>query len=287
MANIEFFGLPLNIGAPNYGTLMGPDALRAGHIGQVLADLGHNFIDHGNLPPQDTAARWIDQIWHLESKMSHASVPIFAGGDHLLAAGTLPLMAKQARAMGRPLFVLWLDAHPDFHNPNTSTSGNQHGMPMAYACGEPGFDGHFPPLPVAIPQDQVMMLGLRSVDPQERQRLAQTGFDLCDMRRVDEEGLVRPLGAFLDRVAAAGGHLHLSLDLDFIDPAVAPGVGTPVPGGATLREAHLIMELVHERGLMTSLDLVELNPYLDHAGMSARLLVELTASLLGRRILEA
>ena len=301
MAHLSFLGVPLHQGADQYGTIMGPDALRAAGLMHNLSALGHSICDLGDIaqPPRPrldhprnhvvqklgAVQAWIEAIRGRVEAIAPQDVPIFAGGDHALSAGTISAMSQRAQAARRPLFVLWLDAHPDFHTLETTSTGNLHGTPMAYLTGEPGFEDGFPPMDHPVPCDHVMMVGLRSVDPAERARLAARRLNLCDMRRMDEEGIVRPLRDFLDRVSAANGMLHVSLDLDFLDPDIAPGVGTPVPGGATLREAHLIMELVHESALLSSLDLVELNPFHDHAGQSARVLVDLTASLLGRRIL--
>lgn len=301
MAQLAFLGVPLHEGADQYGTIMGPDALRAAGLMDHLSALGHSISDLGDLtqPVADdqtfsrnlavqnlgSVRRWIETIRSRVEAIAPLDVPIFAGGDHALSAGTVSAMAKRAAEQGRPLYVLWLDAHPDFHTLETTSTGNLHGTPMAYLTGEPGFEEGFPALEHPVSCEHVMMVGLRSVDAAERARLASRRFNLCDMRRMDEEGTVRPLLDFLSQVSEADGMLHVSLDLDFLDPDIAPGVGTPVPGGATLREAHLIMELVHESGLLSSLDLVELNPFHDHAGRSARLLVDLTASLFGRRIL--
>ena len=207
------------------------------------------------------------------------------GGDHALSMGTVAGMAAHAKQIGRPLFVLWLDAHSDFHTPNSTGSGNLHGTPVAYFTGQSGFDA-FPPLPDVVPTDRVGMIGLRSVDPAERAELEQERAMLADMRSIDENGIKAPLMAFLDRVRAENGILHVSLDVDFLDPAIAPAVGTTVPGGATEREAHLAMELLHESGLVCSLDLVELNPFLDERGRTAKLMVDLAASLMGRRIFD-
>ena len=183
-------------------------------------------------------------------------------------------------------FVLWLDAHPDFHTLDTTASGNLHGVPLAYACGRPGFAGAFPPLAAAVDPTRVCVLGLRSVDPAERAALRDAGVTVHDMRAVDEHGVAPLLRAFLAPIAAAGGMLHVSLDVDFLDPMIAPAVGTTVPGGATFREAHLVMEMLHDSGLVTSLDVVELNPFLDERGRTATLMVDLVASLMGRSIMD-
>jgi arginase len=180
--------------------------------------------------------------------------------------------------------VLWLDAHPDFHTLDTTVSGNLHGVPLAYASGRPGFNGYFPDLPVAVDPARICVMGLRSVDPAERRALNEAGVTVHDMRTIDEHGVAPLLRAFLALVEKANGLLHVSLDVDFLDPA--PAVGTTVPGGATFREAHLVMEMLSDSGLVSSLDLVELNPFLDERGRTATLMVDLTASLMGRRIMD-
>jgi arginase len=212
-------------------------------------------------------------------------MPIFMGGDHALSMGTVSGMAEHAQKLGRPLFVLWLDAHSDFHTPQSTDSGNLHGTPVAYFTGQAGFEA-FPAITAPVPTDRVGMIGLRSVDPAERAQLEKDHVMLADMRSIDEHGIKAPLMAFLERVRAANGMLHVSLDVDFLDPSIAPAVGTTVPGGATEREAHLVMELMHESGLVCSLDLVELNPFLDERGRTAKLMVDLAASLMGRRIFD-
>jgi len=211
--------------------------------------------------------------------------PIIMGGDHSLALGSVAGAAAHAAAKGKPLFLLWLDAHSDFHTPMTTTSGNLHGTPVAYFTGRDGFDA-FGPFPATIPPENICLFGIRSVDPAEHAALLQHDLEINDMRVLDEHGIVKPLRDFLDKVVAAGGMLHVSLDVDFLDPSIAPAVGTTVPGGTTIREAHLVMELLHESGLVTSLDLVELNPFLDERGRTARLMVDLVASLMGRKVFD-
>jgi arginase len=212
--------------------------------------------------------------------------PIFIGGDHSMAAGTLTGVAQAAAAVGRPQFVLWLDAHPDMNTLTSTVSGHLHGTPMAYALGMTSFEGIFPPVPAPLDPANICMMGLRSVDEAEHQFIRDLGIDVYDMRRIDELGVAKPMEAFLQRVTAANGLLHVSFDVDFLDPEIAPAVGTTVPGGATFREAHLIMELIHDSGLASSLDLTELNPFLDIRGKTATLMCDLTASLLGRNVLD-
>ena len=193
--------------------------------------------------------------------------------------------AAFANRQGRPLFLLWLDAHSDFHTPLTTTSGNLHGTPVSYIAGRDGFDA-FPPFPMQVPADHICLYGIRSVDPAEHAALLRHDIAINDMRVLDEQGVVAPLRAFLAQVRALGGMLHVSLDVDFLDPSIAPAVGTTVPGGTTFREAHLVMELLHESALVTSLDLVELNPFLDERGRTAKLMVDLVGSLMGRKVFD-
>lgn len=295
-------GAPCQVGTKRRGTVMGPDAFRTAGLADTLTHLGCTVDDIGNLTPGsqvfaahpnaaitdlDDVANWIDAISQATRQAARTSdMPIIMGGDHSIAAGSVPALARHAQDLGQPFFVLWLDAHPDLHRLHTTESGNLHGTPVAYMTGLDGFDGHFPPLPCAVKPDHICMLGLRSVDPAERALLGTMGIDTHDMRAIDEHGVKAPLTKFLDRVAQANGRLHVSFDVDFLDPEIACAVGTTVPGGATFREAHLIMELLHDSGLVTSLDLVELNPFLDIQGKTARLMVDLTASLMGRTVLD-
>jgi arginase len=229
---------------------------------------------------------WIESIGEAVYRASADGMPIVLGGDHSLAAGTLSGLSRRAAEAGREFFVLWLDAHPDFHTLDTTQSGNLHGVAMAYATGRPGFAGAFPPLAAPIRSENICMIGIRSVDPAERPALASSGIIVHDMRAIDEHGVAPLLDRFLQRVAAANGVLHVSFDVDFLDPDIAPGVGTTIPGGATFREAHLVMEMLHDSRLVTSLDLVELNPFLDERGRTALLIVDLVASLMGRSVLD-
>ncbi|MEL7211789.1 MAG: arginase [Pseudomonadota bacterium] len=295
-------GAPVQSGASQPGCLMGPDAYRTAGLADTLRDLGHEVTDLGNVtadvediqPPAGSSAHDLGATvgWSraLETAAyraaQHADLPIFLGGDHSLSIGTVPGIARHSAVIGRPQFVLWLDAHPDIHTVQSTTSGNLHGTPVAYFMGMDGFEGVYPPLKTPVPAGNICMMGIRSVDPAENAALAAHDITVHDMRAIDEHGIAGPLRAFLDRVNAAKGALHVSLDVDFLEPAIAPAVGTTVPGGATFREAHLVMEMLCDSGLVTSLDLVELNPFLDERGRTAHLMVDLTASLLGRKVLD-
>ncbi|MGD9866161.1 MAG: arginase [Pseudodonghicola sp.] len=292
-------GAPLDCGKRRPGCLMGPDALRTAGLGPALASLGHGVEDRGNLAPRphrpDDAADhlyrpnetigWTETLRAAAREAMADGLPIFLGGDHALSLGSVAGVAEHAARIGRPQFLLWLDAHSDIHTPQTTQSGHLHGTPIAYVTGREGFDG-FPTVTAPVAPENVCLIGLRSVDPAERRALQTSPIGRHDMRDIDENGIARGLAAFLDRVAAANGLLHVSLDVDFLDPSVAPAVGTTVPGGATVREAHLAMEMICDSGLLSSLDLVELNPFLDERGRTAHLMVDLCASALGRRVFD-
>ena len=294
---IDLIGLPIDDGASRRGCSLGPRALRIAGLRDALSGQGHRVRDRGDLTPHTVEAShpnpaihdlaacagWIAAAHALEVDDDAAAV--FLGGDHLMAACTLPLMAARARRAGRPLHVLWLDAHSDFHDLGSTRSGNLHGTPAAYATGQSGFDA-FPPPPATVAPQDLTMLGLRSVDPEERARLRATGIDVTDMRAMDERGAGPIAEAFASRALAAGAQVHVSFDVDFLDPSLAPAVGTTVPGGATFREAHLVMEILCEADVVTSLDLAELDPMLDERGRTAAVAVDLAASLFGKTVLD-
>lgn len=293
-------GAPVDSGKARRGCLMGPDAYRVAGITEAIRDLGYVVQDMGNLVPVAATAPaslpthvvrpgetigWTLSLMQAAESALAEGLPIFLGGDHSLSLGSVAGAARHAAAQDRPLFVLWLDAHSDFHTPQSTASGNLHGTPLAYVTGCGGFDG-FPEVTHPVPHENICLLGLRSVDEAERETIQGTRLRCVDMRRIDETGIARPLDDFLTDVARAGGMLHVSLDVDFLDPGFAPAVGTTVPGGATIREAHLVMEMISDSGLMTSLDLVELNPFLDDRGRTAQVMVDLAASALGRRVFD-
>lgn len=298
---VRLLGIPVEDGAGRMGCEMGPSAYRTAGIVEAIAELGHEVEDLGNVvrgplpivtPPHPHLRRlpeiaaWIGTVAEAAYQASDGALPVFLGGDHSLAAGTVPGIARRAAEEERPLFVLWLDAHTDFHTLDTTQSGNLHGTPVAYFTGASGFHGCYPVLCYPVSPGNVAMVGIRSVDPAERKALGGSGVTVHDMRALDEHGVGTLVWRFLERVAAANGRLHVSLDVDFLDPSIAPGVGTTAPGGATFREAHLIMEMLHDSGLVSSIDLVELNPFLDERGRTATLMVDLLASLMGRTVMD-
>lgn len=300
---IALLGVPIEVGASQRGTLMGPAALRTAGIGRVLEQLGNTVEDHGDLaPPSDASpdgptpgnTKYYDEIKGWIRSLSErafvlarsGAVPIFMGGDHSLSMGSVNGVIRYwQQEMGRPVFVLWLDAHTDYNTPATTETGNMHGMSAAFLCGEPGLDNLLGDQPrVSITPDQLELFGVRSIDPLEKHLVRDRQVSVADMRAIDEFGVGVLIRRVIERVKARNGVLHLSFDVDFLDPAVAPGVGTTVPGGATYREAHLIMELLHDSGLVRSVDIVELNPFLDERGRTARVAVELIGSLFGLQI---
>ncbi len=301
MSRTTLIGAPIDAGQRRAGCVMGPAAYRVAGLGAAIAELGHGVEDWGDLTlpalGQATCPNpvvhslpeilgWTEVLSQAVARaLAAGSLPIVLGGDHALALGSVSGAAAHAGSVGRPLFLLWLDAHSDFHTPMTTTSGNLHGTPVAYIAGRSGFDS-FPPFPGVIPAERICLYGIRSVDPAEHAALLTHDIAINDMRVLDERGVVAPLREFLTAVRAANGMLHVSLDVDFLDPSIAPAVGTTVPGGTTFREAHLVMELLHESGLVTSLDLVELNPFLDERGMTAKLMVDLVGSLMGRKVFD-
>ncbi|MGY4317970.1 arginase [Bradyrhizobium sp. JR3.5] len=300
-SRIALLGVPIEIGASQPGPLMGPDALRTAGIARLLEQLDFRVDDHGNLAipavvadgPAPANTKFYDEVKTWTRALSEraywlahsGAIPIFMGGDHSLSMGSINGVARYWQEKGRPLFALWVDAHADYNTPATTITGNMHGMSAAFLCGEPGLDDLLGGLPRAsIPPDQLDLIGTRSVDPLERKLLRQRNVLIADMRQIDEFGVAVLTRRVIERVRAKNGVLHVSFDVDFLDPEVAPGVGTTVPGGATYREAHLIMELLHDSGLVRSLDIVELNPFLDERGRTARVAVELIGSLFGLQI---
>jgi arginase len=299
---IAVLGAPIEIGASQRGTLMGPAALRTAGLLTLLEGLGFAVKDHGELSvagvadldddPPDNARyyreiqRWTRTLSGRAYELAQPGViPIFLGGDHSLSMGSVNGVARRCGEAGRELFVLWLDAHADYNTPATTITGNMHGMSAAFLCGEPGLGGLLGNEPRAsIDSSQLELFGTRSIDRLENDLLRHRRISVADMRQIDEFGVGVLIRRVIDKVKARGGVLHVSLDVDFLDPGVAPGVGTTVPGGATYREAHLVMEMLHDSGLVGSVDIVELNPFLDERGRTARTVVELIGSLFGQQI---
>lgn len=300
MKSVSLFGVPTDIGAGSRGASMGPEALRVAGLPQALAGRGLDVVDRGNLsgpvnpwqPPQAGYRHFAEVVaWNravLEAETAELEagrVPIMLGGDHCLAIGSISAVARHCREKGRKLRVLWLDAHADFNTAQITPSGNIHGMPVACLCGfGPRELTELAGAVPAIGADAVRQIGIRSVDPNEKKLVHDAGLEIFDMRYIDERGMRRVVEEALDGLDA-DTHLHVSFDVDFLDPSIAPAVGTTVPGGPTYREAQLCMEMIADTGLAASLDIVELNPALDEHNRTAELVVDLIESLFGKSTL--
>ena len=300
MQGITLIGAPTDVGASVLGASMGPDALRIAGIAQALRARELDVLDHGNLigpgnpqAPAQGGFRHLQEVvaWNRAlyaatlQTLSAGRMPLTMGGDHCLAIGSISAVAQHCRARGQRLKVLWFDAHADSNTPATSPSGNLHGMPVACLLGHgPEALTHLSGAAAAIRPGEVAMIGIRSVDPSEKQFVNEHHIDVYDMRTIDEMGMRAVMQSVLADVDE-NTHLHVSMDLDFLDPGVAPGVGTPVRGGPTYRETQLCMEMLADCGALASVDLVELNPALDVRNQTAELAVELLESLFGKSTL--
>jgi len=297
---VSLIGAPTDVGAGSLGARMGPEALRVAGIEHAVAQFGVDVRDCGNLagpanPWRDAVngfrhlpevVAW-NQLLHdaVYRELHEGRLPVVLGGDHCLGIGSISAVARHCRAQGRRLRVLWLDAHADFNTATLTPSGNIHGMPVACLCGHGpaelvGIGGHVPAL---HPRD-LRQIGIRSVDAGEKRLVHDMGIEVFDMRYIDEMGMRHTMELAL-AMTDPGTHLHVSLDVDFLDPDIAPGVGTTVRGGPTYREAQLCMEMIADTGLLASLDIVELNPALDVRNRTAELAVDLVESLFGKSTL--
>jgi arginase len=297
---ISLIGAPTDIGAGHRGASMGPEALRVAGIGEALRARGIDVVDRGNLAgpvnpwqaPKDgyrhlpEVVAWtraaLDAVY---GELKSGRLPVLLGGDHCLAIGSITAVARHCRETGKKLRILWLDAHADFNTSTITPSGNVHGMPVACLCGYgprelTEIGGSAP----AIAPSSLSQIGIRSVDIGEKRLVHDTGLDIYDMRYIDEMGMKRVMEEALGGIDA-DTHLHVSFDVDFLDPSIAPAVGTTVPGGPNYREAQLCMEMIADTGRLGSLDIVELNPAFDEHNKTAVLAVDLVESLFGKSTL--
>lgn len=298
--NVKLLGVPMDLGASRRGTDMGPSAMRVARLGPRIERLGHDVEDLGNIysptvetkDPKTPHLRYADEITRVcdtlarrvEKVVAAGEFPLVLGGDHSIAMGTVGGIAR-ARGAGRT-GVIWVDAHGDFNTPDTSPSGNIHGMPYSAICGigDPvltSIGGVNP----KVKCENAVIVGARDIDPEEGTLLKKAGVTVFTMREIDERGIRRVMEDALDIACRNVEHLHISFDADSVDPEDAPGVGTPVPGGLTYREAHLAMEMASEVPFFKSLEIVEVNPLMDERNRTAELMVGLAASALGKRIL--
>ncbi len=300
MKKVSIIGAPTDIGAGTRGASMGPEALRVAQLQSMLESQGVEVADRGNLhgprnpnlPPAE-GYRHLPQVvaWNravheaCRAEFEAGRLPLLVGGDHCLAIGSIGAAAAHARARSRKLRVLWFDAHADTNTSKLTPSGNIHGMPVAILLGHgPRELVNIAGAAPAIEPAAIRQIGIRSVDAGEKQFVHELGFEVYDMRYIDEHGMRETMSAALAGLDT-GTHLHVSFDIDFLDPDIAPGVGTTVPGGPSYREAQLCMEMVADTGLLGSLDVMELNPALDVHNRSAEVAVDLVGSLFGKSTL--
>jgi len=297
---VALIGAPTDVGAGARGASMGPEAMRVAGLQQALESHGVTVLDRGNLAgPANPWLRPVDGYRHLDevvawnqavhdavhAELAAGTMPILLGGDHCLGIGSISAVARHCREAGKKLRVLWLDAHADFNTSLLTPSGNIHGMPVACLCGHGPqalveIGGHVP----AISPKVVRQIGIRSVDPGEKRFVHEAGLEVFDMRYIDEMGMRHTMELALATMDSRT-HLHVSFDVDFLDPEIAPGVGTTIPGGPTYREAQLCMEMIADSGRLGSLDVMELNPALDVRNKTATLAVDLIESLFGKSTL--
>ncbi|HLH19100.1 MAG TPA: arginase [Bryobacteraceae bacterium] len=301
-SQITILGAPLDLGQGRRGVDMGPSAVRVANLNARLASLGYVVEDLGNVPVEQAEAapsghpraKYLPQIaatcerlgMHVEQTLARGSLPLVLGGDHSVAVGTVSGVADHFRRQNQRVGLIWLDAHADMNTPESSPSGNIHGMPLACIVGYgpeelTGLYGFHP----KVAPENVVIVGLRDVDQTERPHVRGFGVHAFTMRDIDERGMRSVMDEAIRLATAGTAGFHLSLDMDFVDPADAPGVGTPVRGGVTYREAHLAMEMICDSRRMVSMEVVEVNPVIDEVNRTADLAVELVMSGLGKRIL--
>jgi arginase len=301
-SHIAVIGAPMDLGAGRRGVDMGPSALRVAGLDEKIASLGYEVEDLGNivvdqpenLPVGAENARYLPQIGHTCARLAemvrqaaeNGRVPLVLGGDHSVAMGTVAGMATHFREHGERIGLIWIDAHADMNTPQSSPSGNIHGMPLASIVGlGPRELTHLADVSPMVDPANVAIIGLRSVDETERRNVHCAGVHAFTMRDIDERGLRSVMQEAIEHATRGTSGFHLSFDMDAVDPQEAPGVGTPVRGGITYREAHLAMEIVNDSNRMVSMEMVEVNPVIDEVNRTALLAVELIMSAMGKRIL--
>ena len=302
MRTVHLIGAPLDLGGARRGTDMGPSAFRIAGIADHLATLGVTVVDKGDIAspipeakgPGDPRKRYVKQIARVCQKLFQTTVssleagalPIVLGGDHSLAAGSVAASAAYVRRKGKPLGLIWVDAHGDMNSPSTSESGNVHGMPLASLFGrEPIELAHFHGDGPAVLPRHTVLVGIRNLDTVEKEIVKASRAQVFTMKEVDRLGIAEVMERALTIAGRGTGGIHVSFDLDVCDPSIAPGVGTAVKGGLDYREAHVVMEMTAESDKLLALDLVEVNPTLDIRNITAELGVELALSALGKQIL--
>lgn len=297
---VALIGVPTDIGAGHRGSSMGPEAMRVAGIAEALRSRGLEVHDYGNLQgpvnpwqPPVNGYRHLPEVveWNrltmeaVYASLTRGELPIMLGGDHCLGIGSITAVARHCRETGKKLCIIWLDAHADFNTSEVTPSGNIHGMPVACLCGlGPDALTQLGGSKPAIQPEEIRQIGIRSVDVGEKRLVNNYGIDIYDMRYIDELGIKCCIEEALEGLDE-NTHVHVSFDVDFLDPSIAPGVGTTVPGGPNYREAQLVMEMIADTGLMASLDIVELNPAFDEHNCTGILAVDLVESLFGKSTL--
>jgi arginase len=301
MRAVHIIGVPLDLGGNRRGTDMGPSAFRIAGIGEQIAALGWSVTDKGDIPspipeakgPGDAKKRYVREIAKVCQRLYQASLasldegalPIALGGDHSLGAGSVAAAAVHVRKRGKALGLIWVDAHGDMNGPSSTTSGNVHGMPLAALLGREPAELQFGDGTPAVLAKHTVLVGIRNLDDREKEIVRAAKVHVFTMKEIDRLGIAEVMERAISLASRGTGGFHVSYDLDVCDPTVAPGVGTPVKGGLSYREAHVVMEMVAESGKLTSLDLVEVNPTLDIRNTTAELGTELALSALGKNIL--
>jgi len=303
MKTIHIIGVPLDLGGNRRGVDMGPSALRIAGLGERITSLGYTVVDKGDLAApipetqkqRDERKKYIGDIAKVCQKLYQTSlatleegaIPLVLGGDHSLAAGSVAASAEWAKKdRNLPLGLIWVDAHGDMNTPATSSSGNVHGMPLAALLGpEPAELAKIGTVIPKIAPAHTVLIGIRNLDEPERISVRDSHVHVFTMKDIDRQGIASVVEQAMNLAGNGTAGVHVSFDMDVCDPSIAPGVGTPVKGGLDYREAHMVMEIVADSGLMTSLDLVEVNPTLDLRNTTAQLGTELALSALGMKIL--
>ena len=290
------------MGGSRRGVDMGPSAFRIAGLSEQITALGRVVVDRGDLPspiPEtkkhgDPRKKFIKEIAKVcervyqaaRASIEEGAIPLVLGGDHSLVAGSVAATAEFVRRDGKPIGLIWVDAHGDMNTPGTSTSGNVHGMPLAALIGpEPAELSRIGGFSPKVAADRTVLIGIRNLDDREKERIRESGVHVFTMKDIDRAGIAATVEQALAIAGKGAGGIHVSFDLDVCDPSIAPGVGTPVKGGFNYREAHMLMEMVADSGLLRALDLVEVNPILDDRNITAILGAELASSALGQRIL--
>lgn len=302
MKPVHLIGVPLDLGGGRRGVDMGPSACRIAGLGEQLAALGRHVVDRGDLPapipetkrPADTKKKYIRDIARVCQKLYAVSlqslddgaIPVVVGGDYSLAAGSVAASADWVRrTTSQPLGLIWIDAHGDMNTPQTTTSGNVHGMPLSALLGQEPAELATIGASPSVLAEHTVLLGIRNLDDGEKAQIRAAGVHVFTMKDIDREGIASVAGRAIALASEGTGGIHVSWDMDVCDPSIAPGVGTPVKGGLNYREAHLLMEMVADAGRLVALDLVEINPTLDVRNATAELATELALSALGKHIL--